>query len=217
MKKVVAFALTIFWILPVSGQKRFFDPTNTQLLVWKNKKDYDDNKEGKKNQEVETVSMTKLKSVGEKCKQVFDYLDNKISKAFIVIADVYTAKEIAESIKRCYDYQSKILYWVSKKPWLAVVYYNYEAKIIKDVKSLIALTSLCVITYAQISKMSVANRRIVYAQIEQEMKRIEFKSMGLAALCQMAAYGENLRSFKVLQPYFNDKEAVERVIKAWKN
>lgn len=217
MKKAVVFTLMVFWVFPVLGQKRFFDPTNTQLLVWKNKKDYDDHKEGKKNQEIETIEMTKLKAVGEKCKQVFDYLDDKVSKSFIVIADVYTAKEIAESVKRCFQYQKTILYWVSKNPWLAVVYYKYEAKIINDVKSLVALISMCVVTYGQISKMSVANRRIVYSQIQQEMNRIEFKSMGLASLCQMAAYGENLRSFKVLWPYFNDKEAVERVIKAWKN
>src|SRR5699024_1978458 len=127
-----------------------------------------------------------LKRVGNKCKDVFDKLDNKVKDIYIVVVDVYTASKIANGVVKCFNYQKEILHWVTKKPWLAAIYYDYEAKIIKNAQSLVELCTMCVATYGTISKMSVANRRIVYHKISQEVQKLVVQSSALAGICEWA-------------------------------
>src|SRR5699024_4275052 len=121
----------------VSAQKKLYDPVNNGMLVNKAIRNYDNNTEGAKKQTAISVDMEALKRVGNKCKDVFDKLDNKVKDIYIVVVDVYTASKIANGVVKCFNYQKEILHWVTKKPWLAAIYYDYEAKIIKNAQSLV--------------------------------------------------------------------------------
>ncbi|HLR36567.1 MAG TPA: hypothetical protein VK084_00870 [Chitinophagaceae bacterium] len=214
-KRIVISIITLCLTTSAFGQKRFFDPINTGILVNKAIRNYDYNTEGAKKQTAIAVDMEELKRIGNKCKDVFDKLNNKVKDLYIVVADVYTASKITKGVVKCFTYQKEILHWVTKKPWLAVVYYDYEAKIINNAQSLIELCTMCVATYGTISKMSVANRRIVYARISNEIQKLVVQSGALAGLCEWASKGEALKNAKILRPYFNDKEAVEEIVKEW--
>ncbi len=216
MRKRIAISIVAFCLTAsVSAQKKLFDPVNTGMLVNKAIRNYDYNTEGAKKQTAISVDMEELKRVGNKCKDVFDKLDNKVKDIYIVVADVYTASKIMKGVVKCSKYQKEILHWVTKKPWLAVIYYDYEAKIIKNAQSLVELCTMCVATYGTISKMSVANRRIVYHKISHEVQKLAVQSSALAGVCEWASKGEALKNAKILRPYFDDKEAGEEIVKEW--
>lgn len=199
------------------SQVKYFNPVVVQQLVDQNKKTFSENTEGFDNQVASTAGVTKLKQMEDKCKQVFDYLDDKLNQGFIALADALTAKQIIQTMADIYSYQKIIGAYLVKKPWLAVFYYKDEAQIITEAESLISLITLCVLTYGQINKMSVEERKIVYTQIQSELSRLKFNSMSMAAMFSMASFGDDLKKASIYQPVFQDKILVGQVIKDWKN
>lgn len=202
---------------PAFSQAKYFDPVVVQQLVDQNKKTFSGNTEGFNNQVISTAGATKLKQMEDKCKQVFDYLDDKLNQGFIVLADALTAKQIIQTMADIYSYQKIIAVYLVKKPWLAVFYYKDEAQIITEAESLLSLITLCVLTYGQINKMSVEERRIVYTQIQDELSRLRFNSMSMATMFSMASFGDDLKHTPLFQPVFQDKVLVGQVLNDWKN
>ena len=149
----------------VKAQPNIWDIPATEALIAHNKTNFADNKTVKNNQLESTVTVGVLKNTKDKCKRLIDSLDKRLNSLYIILADATLAIQVSQIMKDILEYQSESFQLVLKYPYASFLYYNNQQKIIDDAGSVFNLIYMVILSYGDIGKMKVSERKIVYTQI----------------------------------------------------
>jgi len=206
-----------FSFLRVGAQPNIWDIPVTEALISHNKTNFSDNKTAKENQVKSTVTIAVLKSTKDKCKQLIDSLDKRMTSLYIILADATLAIQVSKIIADIYDYQSESFQLVIKYPFAAFLYYNNQQKISKNAESLLSLIYMVVLSYEDIGKMKVSERKMVYTHIIMQMGYLRAKCHALDGQLKMIDFSETYKNSKRWNYIDMDKNKVNQILNVWKH
>lgn len=199
------------------GTPDIWDIPTTEALISHNQQNYQDNKEVKDKQLQSTATVTVLKTTKDRCKELMDSLDQRLSSLFIIVADGLLALRVSSIMKDIYEYQSGSFQIVIRNPDAALLYYNNQVKIIDDAKSVTNLIAMVILSYTDIGKMKVADRKIVYTQIIKQLNYLKERCHILNVLLQNVEFSDLYKKSKTWQYIDMDKKMVEDILNGWKH
>ena len=201
----------------VEAQPNIWDIPSTEALISHNKTNFSDNKTAKENQVKSTFAIGVLKKTKDKCKQLIDSLDKRMTSLYIILADATLAIQVSKIMADILDYQAESFQLVIKYPYAAFLYYNNQQKIIKDAKSLINLIYMVVLSYRDIGKMKVSERKIVYTHIIMQMGYLRAKCSALDGQLKMIDFSETYRNSRGWNYIDMDKNKLNQILNNWKH
>ena len=201
----------------VEAQPNIWDIPATEALIAHNKTNFDDNRESKEKQFTSTVSAGVLKRTKDQCKKLVDSLDKRLNSLYIILADATLALRVSSAMKDIFDYQSESFQLILKYPYASILYYNNELKIIKDAESLYSLIYMVILSYGDIEKMEVSERKIVYTHIIRQLDYLRAKCEVLNSLLKMIDFSELYKNSKGWQYLDMDKDKVNQILNNWKH
>lgn len=220
MKSKYLFSLMVFLFCFYSGvkaQPNIWDVPATEAMISHNKTNFSDNKTAKENQLKSTVTVGVLKNTKDKCKRLMDSLDKRLSSLYIVLADATLAIRVSQIMKDIFEYQSESFQLVLKYPYASFLYYNNQQKIIDDAGGVFNLIYMVVLSYGDIGKMKVSQRKIVYTQIIMQLAYLEAKCNALNGQLKMIDFSETYKNSRGWNYLDMDKDRVNQIIKDWKH
>jgi hypothetical protein len=219
--KYILAVFTMFSLLfaakTTKAQPNIWDIPATEALISHNKTNFSDNKTVKENQVKSTVTVGFLKETKDKCKQLIDSLDKRLNSLYIILADATLAIQVGNIMSDVYQYQSDAFQLVLKYPYAAFLYYNNQQKIIKDVENLFNLIYMVVLSYGDIGKMKVSERKIVYTHIIMQMGYLRAKCSALYGQLQMIDFSETYKNSRGWNYINMDKDKVNEILNSWKH
>ena len=220
MKTNYFFSFIVFFFCFYShaeAQPNIWDIPATEVLIAHNKTNFADNKTVKNNQLKSTVTVGVLKNTKDKCKRLIDSLDKRLNSLYIILADATLAIQVSHIMSDVYEYQSESFQLVLKYPYTSFLYYNNQQKIIDDARSVFSLIYMVVLSYGDIGKMKVSERKIVYTQIIMQLGYLRAKCSVLAHCLKMADFSETYKNSRGWQYVDMDKEKVKQILNDWKH
>lgn len=206
-----------FSILRTEAQPNIWDIPATEALISHNKTNFSDNKTAKENQLKSTVTVGVLKNAKDKCKQLMDSLDKRLNSLYIVLADATLAIQVSKILADIYEYQAESFQLILKYPYAAFLYYNNQQRIIKDAESLLSLIYMVVLSYGDIGKMKVSERKIVYTHIIMQMGYLRAKCSALDGQLKMIDFSETYKNSRSWNYINMDKSKVNEILNDWKH
>ncbi|HET7117533.1 MAG TPA: hypothetical protein VFI29_13635 [Hanamia sp.] len=206
-----------FLFMKAEAQPNIWDIPATEALISHNKTNFADNKTAKENQLKSTVTVGILKNTKDKCKQLIDSLDKRLNSLYIILADATLAIQVSKILADIYEYQAESFQLILKYPYTAFLYYNNQQKIIKDAESLLSLIYMVVLSYGDIGKMKVSERKIVYTHIIMQMGYLRTKCSALDGQLKMIDFSETYKNSKGWNYINMDKSKVDEIFNNWKH
>ena len=201
----------------VKAQPNIWDIPATEALISHNKTNFSDNQTAKEKQLKSTVTVGVLKRTKDKCKQLMDSLDKRMTSLYIILADATLVLQVSKIIADIGDYQAESFQLVLKYPYAAFLYNNNQQKIIKDAESLLNLVYMVVLSYGDIGKMKVSERKIVYTHIIMQMGYLRAKCCALDGQLKMIDFSETYKNSKGWNYIDMDKNRVNQILNDWKH
>ena len=201
----------------VKAQPNIWDIPATEALIAHNKTNFDDNKTVKNNQLESTVTVGVLKNTKDKCKRLIDSLDKRLNSLYIILADATLAIQVSQIMKDIFEYQAESFQLVLKYPYASFLYYNNQQKIIDDAGSVVNLIYMVILSYGDIGKMKVSERKIVYTQIIMQLAYLKAKCNALNGQLKMIDFSETYKNSRGFQYIDMDKAKVNQIINDWKH
>lgn len=218
MKYILCTILMIsFSFKRVEAQPDIWDIPATEALISHNKTNFADNKTAKENQLKSTVTVGVLKRTKDKCKQLIDSLDKRMNSLYIILADATLALQVSKIVADIYDYQAESFQLILKYPYAAFLYYNNQQKIIKDAESLLNLIYMLILSYGDIGKMKVAERKMVYTHIIMQVGYLRAKCSSLDGQLKMIDFSETYKNSRGWNYINMDKNKVNQILNDWKH
>lgn len=218
MKYILCTILMVsFSFMRLEAQPNIWDIPATEALISHNKTNFSDNKTAKENQLKSTVTVGILKRTKDKCKQLIASLDKRMNSLYIILADATLAIQVSKILTDIYEYQSESFQLVLKYPYSAFLYYNNQQRIIKDAESLLNLIYMVVLSYGDIGKMKVSERKIVYTHIIMQMGYLRAKCSVLDEQLKMIDFSETYKNSKGWNYIDMDKSKVNEILNTWKH
>ena len=208
-----SFAFTLI----VEAQPNIWDIPATEALIAHNKTNFSDNKTVKNNQLKSTVTVGVLKNAKDKCKRLMDSLDKRLNSLYIILADATLAVQVSQIMKDIFEYQAESFQLVLKYPYASFLYYNNQQKIIDDARSVFNLIYMVILSYGDIGKMKVSERKIVYTQIIMQIAFLKAKCNALNGQLKMIDFSETYKNSKRWNYLDMDKDMVNQIINDWKH
>ena len=199
------------------AQPNIWDIPATEAMISHNKTNFSDNKTAKENQLKSTVTVGVLKNAKDECKKLMDSLDNRLNSLYIVLADATLAIQVSQIMRDILDYQAESFQLVLKYPYASFLYYNNQQKIIDDAGSLFNLIYMVILSYGDIGKMKVSERKIVYTQIIMQLAYLKAKCNALNGQLKMIDFSETYKNSRGYQYIDMDKNKVSQIINDWKH
>lgn len=216
-KYIFIILIVSFSFMRAEAQTNIWDIPATEALISHNKTNFSDNKTAKENQLKSTVTVGVLKNTKDKCKQLIDSLDKRLNSLYIILADATLAIQVSKILADIYEYQAESFQLILKYPYSAFLYYNNQQKIIKDAESLLSLIYMVVLSYGDIGKMKVSERKIVYTHIIMEMGYLRAKCSALDGQLRMIDFSETYKNSKGWNYINMDKNKVDEILNDWKH
>jgi hypothetical protein len=207
----------LFTVKTTRAQANIWDIPATEALISHNKTNFSDNKTVNENQAASTVTVGVLKRTKDKSKQLIDSLDKRLNSLYIILADATLTIQVGNIMSDIYQYESDAFQLVLKYPYAAFLYYNNQQKIISDAKSIVNLIYMVVLSYGDIGKMKVSERKIVYTQIIMQMGYLRAKCSALVGQLQMIDFSEKYKNLNGGNYIDMDKDKVTQVLNDWKH
>jgi hypothetical protein len=201
----------------VKAQPNIWDIPATEALIAHNKTNFADNKTVKNNQLESTVTVGVLKNTKDKCKRLIDSLDKRLNSLYIILADATLAIQVSNIMRDIFEYQSESFQLVLKYPYASFLYYNNQQKIIDDAGSVFSLIYMVILSYGDIGKMKVSERKIVYTQIIMQLGYLRAKCSALYGQLKMIDFSETYKNSRGFQYIDMDKAKVNQIINDWKH
>jgi hypothetical protein len=201
----------------VKAQPNIWDIPATEALIAHNKTNFADNKTVKNNQLESTVTVGVLKNTKDKCKRLIDSLDKRLNSLYIILADATLAIQVSNIMRDIFEYQSESFQLVLKYPYASFLYYNNQQKIIDDAGSVFSLIYMVILSYGDIGKMKVSERKIVYTQIIMQLGYLRAKCSALYGQLKMIDFSETYKNSRGFQFIDMDKAKVNQIINDWKH
>ena len=220
MKTKYFFSFIVFFFCffsQVKAQPNIWDIPATEALIAHNKTNFDDNKTVKNNQLESTVTVGALKNTKDKCKRLIDSLDKRLNSLYIILADATLAIQVSQIMKDIFEYQAESFQLVLKYPFASFLYYNNQQKIIDDAGSVVNLIYMVILSYGDIGKMKVSERKIVYTQIIMQLAYLKAKCNALNGQLKMIDFSETYKNSRGFQYIDMDKAKVNQIINDWKH
>jgi len=220
MKTNYFFSFIVFFFCffsQVKAQPNIWDIPATEALIAHNKTNFDDNKTVKNNQLESTVTVGVLKNTKDKCKRLIDSLDKQLNSLYIILADATLAIQVSQIMKDIFEYQAESFQLVLKYPYASFLYYNNQQKIIDDAESVVNLIYMVILSYGDIGKMKVSERKIVYTQIIMQLAYLKAKCNALNGQLKMIDFSETYKNSRGFQYIDMDKAKVNQIINDWKH
>lgn len=220
MKTKYFFSFIVFFFCffsQVKAQPNIWDIPATEALIAHNKTNFDDNKTVKNNQLESTVTVGVLKNTKDKCKRLIDSLDKQLNSLYIILADATLAIQVSQIMKDIFEYQAESFQLVLKYPYASFLYYNNQQKIIDDAGSVVNLIYMVILSYGDIGKMKVSERKIVYTQIIMQLAYLKAKCNALNGQLKMIDFSETYKNSRGFQYIDMDKAKVNQIINDWKH
>ncbi len=220
MKTKYFFSFIVFFFCffsQVKAQPNIWDIPATEALIAHNKTNFDDNKTVKNNQLESTVTVGVLKNTKNKCKRLIDSLDKQLNSLYIILADATLAIQVSQIMKDIFEYQAESFQLVLKYPYASFLYYNNQQKIIDDAGSVVNLIYMVILSYGDIGKMKVSERKIVYTQIIMQLAYLKAKCNALNGQLKMIDFSETYKNSRGFQYIDMDKAKVNQIINDWKH
>ena len=217
-KNFISFIVFFFcFFSQVKAQPNIWDIPATEALIAHNKTNFDDNKTVKNNQLESTVTVGVLKNTKDKCKRLIDSLDKRLNSLYIILADATLAIQVSQIMKDIFEYQAESFQLVLKYPYASFLYYNNQQKIIDDAGSVVNLIYMVILSYGDIGKMKVSERKIVYTQIIMQLAYLKAKCNALYGQLKMIDFSETYKGSRGFQYIDMDKAKVNQIINDWKH
>jgi len=220
MKTKYFFSSIVFFFCFYShteAQPNIWDIPATEALIAHNKTNFSDNKTVKNNQLKSTVTVGVLKNTKDKCKRLIDSLDKRLNSLYIILADATLAVQVSQIMKDIFEYQAESFQLVLKYPYASFLYYNNQQKIIDDAQSVFNLIYMVILSYGDIGKMKVSERKIVYTQIIMQLAFLKAKCNALNGQLKMIDFSETYKNSKGWNYLDMDKDRVNQIINDWKH
>ncbi|HUZ59118.1 MAG TPA: hypothetical protein VMU83_10075 [Hanamia sp.] len=220
MKTNYFFSFMVFFFCFFSqakAQPNIWDIPATEALIAHNKTNFADNKTVKNNQLESTVTVGVLKNTKDKCKRLIDSLDKRLNSLYIILADATLAIQVSQIMKDIFEYQAESFQLVLKYPYASFLYYNNQQKIIDDAGSVFNLIYMVILSYGDIGKMKVSERKIVYTQIIMQLGYLRTKCSALDGQLKMIDFSETYKNSRGFQYIDMDKAKVNQIINDWKH
>jgi hypothetical protein len=199
------------------AQPNIWDIPATEALIAHNKTNFADNKTVKNNQLKSTVTVGVLKNTKDKCKRLIDSLDKRLNSLYIILADATLAIQVSNIMRDILEYQGESFQLVLKYPYASFLYYNNQQKIIDDALSVISLIYMVILSYGDIGKMKVSERKMVYTQIVMQIGYLRAKCSALTGQLKMIDFSETYKNSRGFQYIDMDKDRVNQIISDWKH
>ena len=218
MKNILCTILIVsLSFMRVGAQPNIWDIPATEALIAHNKTNFSDNKTVKNNQLKSTVTVGVLKNTKDKCKRLIDSLDKRLNSLYIILADATLAVQVSQIMKDIFEYQAESFQLVLKYPYASFLYYNNQQKIIDDAQSVFNLIYMVILSYGDIGKMKVSERKIVYTQIVMQLGYLRAKCSALNGQLKMIDFSETYKDSRGFQYIDMDKAKVNQIINDWKH
>lgn len=218
MKNILCTILIVsLSFMRVGAQPNIWDIPATEALIAHNKTNFSDNKTVKNNQLKSTVTVGVLKNTKDKCKLLIDSLDKRLNSLYIILADATLAVQVSQIMKDIFEYQAESFQLVLKYPYVSFLYYNNQQKIIDDARSVVNLIYMVILSYGDIGKMKVSERKIVYTQIIMQLAFLKAKCNALNGQLKMIDFSETYKDSRGFQYIDMDKAKVNQIINDWKH
>ena len=220
MKSLIKiFFCIIFSLLWRAGeaQANYWNMPLTETMISHNQTNYSDNKTAAANQALLTTSEAGVQAQKNQCKKLMDSLDKRLNEAYIVIADIVTAAKIAQAMQDIYEYQSEAVGLATQHPVGIFLYYNNEATIITDMENMYKLVTLIIISYGDINKLNVTDRKIIYTQVYGQMNYLRNKCQVLVQLLKEIQFSDLYKNTNAWQFVNQDGDKVKSILNDWKH
>jgi len=218
MKNILCTILIVsLSFMRVGAQPNIWDIPATEALIAHNKTNFSDNKTVKNNQLKSTVTVGVLKNAKDKCKRLMDSLDKRLNSLYIILADATLAVQVSQIMKDIFEYQAESFQLVFKYPYASFLYYNNQQKIIDDARSVFNLIYMVILSYGDIGKMKVSERKIVYTQIVMQLGYLRAKFSALNGQLKMIDFSETYKDSRGFKYIDMDKAKVNQIINDWKH
>ena len=199
------------------AQPNIWDIPTTEALIAHNKTNFADNKTVKNNQLKSTVTVGVLKNTKDKCKRLIDSLDKRLNSLYIIMADAVLTIQVSNIMRDILEYQVESFQLVLKYPYASFLYYNNQQKIIDNARSVFSLIYMVILSYGDIGKMKVSERKIVYTQIVMQLGYLRAKCGALNGQLKMIDFSETYKNSRGFQYIDMDKDKVKQIINDWKH
>ena len=199
------------------AQPNIWDIPATEALIAHNKTNFADNKTVKNNQLKSTVTVGVLKNTKDKCKRLIDSLDKRLNSLYIIMADAVLTIQVSSIMRDILEYQGESFQLVLKYPYASFLYYNNQQKIIDNARSVFNLIYMVILSYGDIGKMKVSERKIVYTQIVMQLGYLRAKCGALNGQLKMIDFSETYKNSRGFQYIDMDKDKVKQIINDWKH
>ena len=197
------------------AQPNIWDIPATEAMISHNKTNFSDNKRAKENQLKLTVTVGVLKNAKDKCKRLMDSLDKRLSSLYIILADATLAIQVSRIMRDIFNYQAESFQLVLKYPYASFLYYNNQQKIIDNARGVSNLIYMVLLSYGDIGKMKVSQRKIVYTQIIMQLAYLKAKCNALNEQLKMIDFSETYKNTRGWNYLDMDKDKVTQILKDW--
>jgi hypothetical protein len=217
--KATFFCISFFTFLnpDVSAQPNIWDVPLTESLISHNKHNYSDHQEARNNQLVSTATVSAWKNAKDNFKQLVDNIDNRLTQAFIIVADVTTLYNTITALKEIEDYQEEAFLLLYKYPFAMPIFYQREVDLVKSAIELYSFVYLIIVSYGDISKMEVAARQTVFREMSTLINVLRAKAFSLLQKLKQIDFAEIYQGTQVWQFINKDKQLAEDIIKNFKH
>jgi len=195
------------------AQENVWDIPYTELLIGHNKRNHSDNVNIRNNQLVSTGIVKTWTKAKNDMKDLVDKIDNRLTQAFIVLADVAVLYDCYTNLDDIWDYQQKSMSIAEKYPWTIPLVLDQEQGIYNEARQTLGYILLMVTSYGDINKMQVSSRKKIFGQLSMEMWALKAKCLSLYNYLQQFDLDKTLKDMAPVKLVNKDKEIVQDILK----
>lgn len=214
MRKRFAIMVLMIFIAEINyAQQDIWDIPATEQMISHNKQNYSDHQEAKNNQLASQATVLEWKNSTNQFKTVSDFIDKRLTSAFIVVADVTTLYNIYSQLAEMMQYEGKSLEIVKRHSWAATYMASEQAKIIKSGTDLFNYISLLVLSYGEISKMKVSARKVVFHSIDLQVGVLKARCYSMYNMMKRLDLTSEIRKSKPVQIINKDQQIIKDIFR----
>jgi hypothetical protein len=216
LKIIITLCLIVCGFTPCLAQRNIWDGALTEINISHNEDNYNDHKGFRDNQIVSQASVNGWMKTKNEFKNLSDKINQRLTQAFIVEADIVTLYHIQQAFQQMYDYQSKSINIATNYPFAIPVVINKEEKIINDAYNLLLFVEAMIQTYGEVNKMKTSQRQIIYREISTQLQLLTGQCYSLYNTMKMIQSGSLFSNAKPVQYFNRDKQLTKDILKQLK-
>lgn len=187
----------------------------TEHLISHNRHNYDDHKKTEKNQLKSQATVKLWENVTAKYKELSDKIDKRLTSVYIITSDAWMAYRIYQITQDIYNYEKKSMNIAYKYPFTIPTLIKSQKAIYQQAKDLALFASMVAASFTDVSKMTAANRKLIYNEVEKKLYKLKFKSFEMYTTLQMIQANQELQNAAVPGMVNRDKQKVNEILKSF--